>query len=945
MVKRGIWYLLLCMTLSAWVCGCDSSADRDIEPQTYITESGMVAQTYVKGAMISADKRGGDCAGCFELNSGEVHSVSDPSGYFELRVPEEYGQYMLLSKGGTVTDSQGNEAPAIPMLAAAGSRNITPVTTLAALSETLAQKIALTFDQNADADFDDLDVDIARPEGVHGGLLQLAKAVEVALGVLAHGEAPIVNTVPEQLAVVKKMAMELSYPEIHLDNDADIAEALQYALNISMLDSTIVYQMDIQASARGIAAIIGDSIGQVLAAIPNDQVAAEDAELMATTEAAVAEAVSRLHGNQLAFNPSDPEAQVIPFPNDLVWAQSPGARSGLVTLDPATAGDPAMAALYTAVNHLNIKGLSPNTFISIPLEPGTRVDPYSYENIRLFHLNKLFGVLFSALQLGDPSITPPDQVQQGVIQGLAQLDAAGFAAIQAALANPPYQDLIEVSDLEVLQDGDVLKVYPLTPLDPGARYLVCIEDQAEDWEDDFLTVDGMQIQGPSLYKFLKSEAELTGNLAGLEPLRQSYAPLYHYLLPALGIQENDSLEIFTFTTADRTLSLTDFGAIGQVLESGADPATTLPQVLGDGLAYANITEEYGQIHGATALFAEGTGVIPATADSGAFVSFDITTLSPENQDQLTVPYLIHNGEMYTDSVVLAGHGFTGNKGVAQYLEVGMPVLAPDFPLHGDRVPSTDDLATACDETASGGCYLTPNLGQDRVNFYQTLFDMTILLKNLQAGKFDINGDGTPDTPQTIHYFGVSLGAINGSMFASHNSESLDKVVLNVGGANYTALIDQAKSAEITGLLSSFGLEKNSTEYFVLMGLLQTMLDPADPVYLADTSIRDKTLIQNAYMDTVVPNISNTILSYALGYSHSDRFDVTDFASFSPEANSGPGWYRFGGKPKMIDNWIRHGFVFNPSTEGIPEAQEYLNPDYLYGAYDAGGLQIDAFLNN
>lgn len=945
MVKRGIWYLFLCMTLSAWVCGCDSSADRDIEPETYITESGMVAQTYVKGAMISADKQAGECAGCFELNSGEVHAVSDPNGYFELRVPEEYGQYLLLSKGGTVTDSQGNEAPAIPMLAAAGSRNITPVTTLAALSEALAQKIALTFDQDPSSDFDDPDVDIARANGVHGGLLQLAKAVETALGVLAHGEAPIVNSVPEQLAVVKKMAVELSYPGIDLTHDADIAEALEYALYISMMDSAIVYEMEFQASAEGIAAIIGDSIGQVLAAIPNDQVATEDAELMAMAEAAMADAVSRLHGNQLAFNPSDPEAQVIPFPNDLVWAQSPGARSGLVTLDPATAGDPAMAALYTAVNLLNIKGLSPNAFISIPLEPGTRVDPYSYENIRLFHLNNLFGVLFSALQLGDPNTTPPDQVQQGVIQGLAQLDSAGWAAIQAALADPPYQALIEVSDIEVSQDGDVLKVYPLTPLDPGARYLVCIEDQAEDWEDDFLTIDGLRIQAPSLYQFLKSEEELTGNLAGLEPLRRSYAPLYNYLLPALGIQEDDSLEIFTFTTADRTLSLTDFGAIGQVLESGADPATTLPQVLGDGLPYANITEEYGQIHGATALFAEGTGVIPATADSGAFVSFDITTLSPENQDQITVPYLIHNGQMYTDSVVLAGHGFTSDKGVARYLEEGMPVLAPDFPLHGDRVPATDDPQTACDETVSGGCYLTPNLGQDRVNFYQTLFDMTILLKNLNAGKFDINGDGTPDTPETVHYFGISLGAINGAMFASHNSQSLDKVVLNVGGANYTALIDQAKSAEITGLLSSFGLEKNSTEYFVLMGLLQTMLDPADPVYLADTSIKEKTLIQNAYMDTVVPNISNTILAYALGYRHADRFDVTDFVSFSPEANSGPGWYRFGGKPGMSDNWIRHGFVFNPTTEGIPEAEGYLNPDYLYGAYDVGGLQISAFLNN
>ncbi len=52
-----------------------------------------------------------------------------------------------------------------------------------------------------------------------------------------------------------------------------------------------------------------------------------------------------------------------------------------------------------------------------------------------------------------------------------------------------------------------------------------------------------------------------------------------------------------------------------------------------------------------------------------------------------------------------------------------------------------------------------------------------------------------------------MGSITGSVATSLNSNIIDKVVLNVGGANYAALVDQASNALIQGLLNSLGLEK------------------------------------------------------------------------------------------------------------------------------------------
>ncbi len=917
--------LFLCGTLAVFMFGCDSGSDRTVDPVIYTTVSGNAAQVYVRGAMITADKIGGSDIGNFSTDSNETLAYTGADGSFTFELPETYGGYVLFSNGGTVADSNGNRVAAFPMLAPEGAKNITPVTTLVALNSSLKDKIGT-----------DYDTDIADPAGAAWDIVQLAKVVEAVLANFTDKNNPIITDIENQFAVYKKIAAAFAHQDIDLTNDAHIVAAVGTAVTSVLEDNTIIQDSEIISNAAGIINVITECAETVAEAIPNSGNVVED-NVLATVQNALADSLSKIDGSTL---PLDPLQMGTPFPNVLACAMIPGDRKGLVTIDPSTAGDLSAAALYTAVNALNIKGFSPNAIIGIPLDKTTLLDTYSLKtNIKLVNLNTLLGVLYGVLGLGDPTAVTPDEVQSSVITGLAQLDENGWAMIKAGVSQ--YAGMIYNTDIKVVQDGSYIKIFPLKPLTADSKYLVYIEDKVDDSFDDFTDENGIRLKQPALYKLLKSDQPLSGALAPFEEVRQGYSVIYNYFLKSLNVAKDDTLEMFTFTTADKTLSLTDFGIIATFLQSG--DISGLADNLTDGLSYAYIATEYGTINGATALFPTGTGVIPASASSGAFVSFDFTTLSADNQDQEMVPYVIYNGDNYTDTLVIYQHGLGTLKTMAQNLaDINYPIIAMDLPLHGDRT---------AEGAETGDGYLTTNMGSNRVNVYQSVFDMTLMLKNLESGKFDINGDGTPDTPATINFIGHSFGAVTGIAFSSYNSSSLDKIVLNCGGANIISALDESTNARMTGLVESFGVQKNTTSYFITLGMVQTLIDPADPIFTGNSAFNgndpfsSKTIVQNGYKDTYVPNYSNEIFSNTVGYSIDTRTDITDFDTFTASENSSAGWYQFGGMAGKTDNWIKHPFIRDASADGYPEAEGYLDPVYLEGAQRAAHEQIIEFFGN
>ena len=576
--------------------------------------------------------------------------------------------------------------------------------------------------------------------------------------------------------------------------------------------------------------------------------------------------------NGLAF---DPQAGIIPFPNDILWAST----DGNVTLPESEENSDATNLLYRAVNSLKIKGFSPNMFIAVPL-----INSYKLENLSGHY--KLFDL--TDLQL-------------------------------CATNGTGCSDIDETDKLTFLQDETYIKFYPLEPLDAGHQYLFLLLDGIKD-------ETGNSIIESTIYSYLESEKPLSDET--LEALREKYAYLYDKVLPNLSsvLSRDTVLEMFTFTTANRTLSLTDFATIKSALLNST-VAENLENYI-SGLDYSLLSAEYKSIESKVLSL-----VGQVDTENNTFTTFLISENSTEK-----VPFVIFNGGNYTDTVYIFMHGLGGNKTLAGLLtsDISFPVVAFDLPWHGSRVLASDNSSTACNETVSGSCFLTENPGSDRLNFYQSILDLRVFADALKSGRIDIDGDGVPDTPSNIYFVGMSLGSIVGGPFVSFDSD-IDKAVFNTGGANFAALLDTAKNSLITSLVAKLGVKRNTIEYFVTLGLFQTLLDPADPVNLmnSNSSISNKSILQSAFGDSIVPNISNQIFAKSLGFNN---YSYIDFEN--PDISTG--WYMFGNETA----YVNHGFLLSVDTTYYPEVSEYLGDEtYLLEARQAARKQIEGFFKN
>jgi len=138
-----ITFLLAAFGAAAVLAGCSSGGSSSSTPAavTDTTVTGSVVQGPVVGAKVIADLLPAN----YTLDSDETYTFTDDNGDFkDLVIPAVYGDYVLVSLGGVDTISG---EPALPMLAPAGAKNITPLTTLVALTPA-ADRDALIADLN-----------------------------------------------------------------------------------------------------------------------------------------------------------------------------------------------------------------------------------------------------------------------------------------------------------------------------------------------------------------------------------------------------------------------------------------------------------------------------------------------------------------------------------------------------------------------------------------------------------------------------------------------------------------------------------------------------------------------------------------------------------------------------------------------------------------------------
>jgi pimeloyl-ACP methyl ester carboxylesterase len=618
---------------------------------------------------------------------------------------------------------------------------------------------------------------------------------------------------------------------------------------------------------------------------------------------------SQFERNGLVFDPfaTQPENSLgIPFPNDLFLKPSEtksdeNSTERFVEIDTSNIEDSAAKAFYEAINSLKLPGFSPNTPIAIPLVTDSiQLDMNSVkDNVKLFDLT--------------------------------------------ALASNDTLSIDQTDRLEIVQDGSYLKLYPIRPLEAGHKYVVVLLNGIKD-------IKGKLIVAPQVYDSLESDEPLAN--PDLEELRLTYREkLYNGAFPAINqilgetLNKDTVLEAFTFTTANKTLSFDDFLKIADGNVTGVE-----------GLTYDNITIEYEtnfdtDINKVLNLINGTDWLKSRIKDNREFPAFDITRLfylksmTSDFTQSLNetiagnfikfIPVSIFNGNLYDSSngtVYIFQHGLGGNRTNAMALldDIQLPVVAIDLPFHGDYTTLTE---------SDNGTYqfLSTDMPRTRLNIYQAVFNLRLLEELLKGGFYDIDGDNVTDNVTTVNFLGMSMGAIVGSIYANYGSPN--KVVLNVGGANYVSILDTATNQMIQSLLSSAGIKKNTNAYFLTLGIFQTMLDPADPIYIgAGEDKKDKIILQTAYGDTIVPNISNEILATRIGFNNDNfTYQIVDSGN---QLSTNPGWYIFGNET----NWVNHGFLLlnsNLSTY-YPEAAEYLDETFVSNAQDSARKQINEF---
>src|SRR5690554_3085466 len=154
---------------------------------------------------------------------------------------------------------------------------------------------------------------------------------------------------------------------------------------------------------------------------------------------------------------------------------------------------------------------------------------------------------------------------------------------------------------------------------------------------------------------------------------------------------------------------------------------------------------------------------------------------------------------------------------------------------------------AADVGASGDLYINlNNFARTRDAMRQTVLDLMNL--NATIGDMDVDADGNSDFDASKVYFvGHSLGAIIGTTFVAVNNDpdvqafngNLPKIqgaILGNGGGGVVKLLENSPSIGgakiLPGLKAAAGLEQGSADIEKFFGVMQAMVDSADPINFA-----------------------------------------------------------------------------------------------------------------
>lgn len=265
-------------TVAALDCGSDCGTTIIQKTEPTITVGGKLAQNYVKGARVWADKLvNGE--GDLKWQNGESLAVSSSDGGYQLT--EITGDFQVVTYGGKKQDSAGNWIDAIPMVAPAPeagqtTTNVTPLTTLVAFEPALKQKLAAYGDWNAD---------IASPNGVSSNLLRIAKTVETLSSTISGGDSPLITDFNANLKSLGVLATQLNATGGDLASDTVLKASASNALTTIVADTTLVQNTPTAAKKSQLTNSLEQAVQGITGAISaTNEVVLEDSVLLSQIE-------------------------------------------------------------------------------------------------------------------------------------------------------------------------------------------------------------------------------------------------------------------------------------------------------------------------------------------------------------------------------------------------------------------------------------------------------------------------------------------------------------------------------------------------------------------------------------------------------------------------------------------------------------------------------------
>jgi hypothetical protein len=243
-------------------------------PDTSLLQ-GYVSQTRVSGTKCWIDRDADNI-----LDFGETSTITSSNGLFSFTKSslDDAQPYRIICTGGSAR-SVGTTAESVGvMLAPRGASNVTPLTTVVALNNELADKIGQTLLSSSSQNYSETyDVDIAKSAGTFGEHLKLAKGIETFMYVLGRSnpDLPIISSTQGHVDALKILADNLNeLDSAGIFNSTSIAskigEAATDTLNSTAVDSLISLSAadrssiaaDIQSSATAVMAAVSTGTGR-----------------------------------------------------------------------------------------------------------------------------------------------------------------------------------------------------------------------------------------------------------------------------------------------------------------------------------------------------------------------------------------------------------------------------------------------------------------------------------------------------------------------------------------------------------------------------------------------------------------------------------------------------------------------------------------------------------